>query len=226
MQPTRPRSTCTAGVTVALVADVRDHGGGCRTGGGTRAGLDVVDRATVLGTSGRLGLRSVELGSLVDGTILTAARLPAMRCSCPAATPSVHLFSQSRGKLAWDAVARPFCRPARRARALGEGLPRRRRPRVGARRRLRVRRRRSRAAGRDASGSRYERPRVTSTRWARRARCGRARDRRRHVRSSTFRTTSRRRISRWPRAKASCPSSTSSATRRRAWRPTRARRRT
>ena len=219
----------TAGATVALVADVRDTAAGAAPAAAREAGLDVVDRATVLGTSGRLGLRSVELGRLVDGTILDRRTI-----ACDALlmsggyTPSVHLFSQSRGKLAWDAGRQAFLpdRHAERERSAGacrgvdglesvlnDGCARPASPQPA----LRVATR---------SGSQYERPRVTSTRWARRARCGRARDRRRHVRSSTFRTTSRRRISRWPRAKASCPSSTSSATRRRAWRPTRARRRT
>ena len=211
----------------ALVADVRDTATGAAPAAAREAGLEVVERATVLGTSGRLGLRSVELGRVVDGTILDRRTIACdalldVRRPRRACISSRSRAASSRG----TRVARPFCPTGTPSASARRSLPRRRRPRVGAQGRLRGRRRRSRAAGRDAAWQPTERPRVTSTRWARRARCGRARDRRRHVRSSTFRTTSRRRISRWPRAKASCPSSTSSATRRRAWRPTRARRRT
>ena len=141
-----------AGATVALVADVRDAATGAGPAAARAAGLEVVDRATVLGTSGRLGLRSVELGSLVDGTILDRRTI-----ACDALlmsggyTPSVHLFSQSRGKLAWDAGRQAFLpdRHAERERSAGacrgvDGLEsvlndgsagrRRRSPRCGSRR--------------------------------------------------------------------------------------------
>ena len=111
-----------AGATVALVADVRETAIGAGPTAARAAGLEVVERATVLGTSGRLGLRSVELGSLVDGTIGNRRTI-----ACGALlmsggyTPSVHLFSQSRGQLAWDAGRQAFLpgRHAERERSAG-----------------------------------------------------------------------------------------------------------
>ncbi len=98
-----------AGATIALVADVRDAATGAGPAAARDAGLDVVDRATVLGTSGRLGLRSVSLGQHVEGSAGERRKI-----SCDTLlmsggyTPSVHLFSQSRGKLAWDAARTAF----------------------------------------------------------------------------------------------------------------------
>jgi len=111
-----------AGATVALVADVRGTGASAALAAAREAGLDIVERGTVLGTSGRLGLRSVELGGLVDGMIRNRRTI-----ACDALlmsggyTPSVHLFSQSRGKLAWDAGRQAFLpdRHAERERSAG-----------------------------------------------------------------------------------------------------------
>jgi sarcosine oxidase subunit alpha len=98
-----------AGTTIALVADLREAAIGAAPAAAREAGLEVIDRATVTSTTGRLGLRSVELGRLVDGTVRNRRTI-----SCDALlmsggyTPSVHLFSQSRGRLAWDAPRQAF----------------------------------------------------------------------------------------------------------------------
>ena len=118
----------------------------------------------------------------------TAARSPAMRCSCPAATRRACISSRSRAASSRGTpVARRSCPtgtpsasarpgPAAASTASSRCSTTARRP-ASPQPALRVATR---------SGGRYERPRVTSARWARPARCDRARDRRRHVRSSTF----------------------------------------
>ena len=138
-------------------------------------------------------------------------------------TPAVHLFSQSRGKLAFDAELDAFV-PAvpRPGRALGGG---------GARN-LSACRPASPKAGAPvptpqgshaSAGSRRARPGPDS---GQRACCRRLPPRGSGAPSSISRTTSRPRTSGSPCAKASTRSSTSSATPPPAWRPTRARRRT
>ena len=93
-----------AGVAIAAVADVRDGAGSAAVSAARAAGLPVTTSATVLGTSGRRRVRSVTLGRVAaDGSVSRGATV-----SCDALlmsggyTPSVHLYSQSRGKLAWD----------------------------------------------------------------------------------------------------------------------------
>jgi sarcosine oxidase subunit alpha len=98
-----------AGTTVSLIADVRE----AATGGAVRAardaGIELLDRATVLGTSGRLGLREVRIarlnGGMVEGERKVACDALLMSGGW---TPSVHLFSQSRGKLKWDLDRQAF----------------------------------------------------------------------------------------------------------------------
>jgi sarcosine oxidase subunit alpha len=101
-----------AGAKVEIVADIRAAPRGATlpaAAAARAAGLDVVDGATVLGTSGRLGLESVTLAELDNGqprdrrTIACDALLMSGGC-----TPTVHLFSQSRGRLAWHADRQAF----------------------------------------------------------------------------------------------------------------------
>ncbi len=191
-----------------------------------QAGIDVVTGATVLGTRGRLGVREVTIGVLSSGAVNDTRRI-----ECDALlvsggyTPSVHLFSQSRGKLEFDAARQAFlpsvsaepessagsCRGVDGyAEVLNDGA------RVGA----------AVGAGGGAFGRGARntacRP-ASSACTACRACCRRPTTCSRRARSSTSRTTSPPRTSRWPCAKGSNRSSTSSATRRPAWRRTRAR---
>jgi sarcosine oxidase, subunit alpha len=97
-----------AGVAIAAVADLRAQATGPWPDAARRAGLPIQLASTVLGTLGRLRIRAVELG--------TASRSvtsgPTVACDTLLVsggfTPSVHLFSQSRGKLAWDAQRQVF----------------------------------------------------------------------------------------------------------------------
>ena len=95
-----------AGVAIELVADVR--GAGAADGPGAAAaraaGIAIERQATVLGTSGSLRVTGVKLGRVAaDGTV-SAGR--ALNCDVVLMsggyTPTVHLHSQSRGKLTFD----------------------------------------------------------------------------------------------------------------------------
>ncbi len=98
-----------AGVRVSLIADVRSDASGPPLDIARQAGIDVVTGATVLGTRGRLGVREVTIGVLSSGAINDTRRI-----ECDAVlvsggyTPSVHLFSQSRGKLEFNAARQAF----------------------------------------------------------------------------------------------------------------------
>jgi sarcosine oxidase subunit alpha len=98
-----------AGVRVALIADVRADASGVPLDLARQAGIEVVTGATVLGTRGRLGVREVTIGVLAKGVIGATRRV-----ACDAVlvsggyTPSVHLFSQSRGKLEFSEARQAF----------------------------------------------------------------------------------------------------------------------
>ncbi len=97
-----------AGVTVAAVADLRSAPAGALYEAVRGAGIDVIGSSTVLGTAGDLRVRRIDLG-LADGTVRAGLSIP-----CDAVlmsggfTPTVHLFSQSRGRLEWSAEAQAF----------------------------------------------------------------------------------------------------------------------
>ena len=96
-----------AGASIKAIIDVRSGSadGGALAEAARRAGLPVETQSTVLGTSGRLRVRAIRVQKL-DASGNPAG--PARRVRCDLVlmsgglTPSVHLFSQSRGKLAWD----------------------------------------------------------------------------------------------------------------------------
>ena len=98
-----------AGVRVALIADVRTDPAGAPLDIARQAGIEVVTGATVLGTRGRLGVREVTIGALARGAVNDTRRV-----ECDALlvsggyTPSVHLFSQSRGKLEFNEARQAF----------------------------------------------------------------------------------------------------------------------
>ena len=83
-----------AGVRIAAIADVRDEPNGPLIEAARRAGLPIRSGCAITGTTGRMRV--------------TGARLGAETVACDAVlmsggyTPSVHLFSQSRGKVVWD----------------------------------------------------------------------------------------------------------------------------
>jgi sarcosine oxidase subunit alpha len=110
-----------AGVFVATIADARAAVGACAQRA-LAAGIPVVTAATVLGTSGRRRVNSVRLGRVLQGELTDAQTQPCdLILMSGGFTPSVHLFSQSRGTLRWDAALQAFLpdAPAERVRSAG-----------------------------------------------------------------------------------------------------------
>src|SRR5277367_1226525 len=99
-----------AGLSVALIADLRREVKGPLPEAARAAGLEVAAGAEIVGVDGRLRVKAVRVN--IDGASRTIA--------CDAIlmsggwTPSVHLFSQSRGRLVFD-QARQVFKPGRSA---------------------------------------------------------------------------------------------------------------
>lgn len=115
-----------AGVYIALIADMRAEPAGPLVEAAHHAGLPVQARTTVVGTSGRLRVGSIQLARLdVHGNVDAEAGTQTMPCDLVLMsggyTPTVHLFSQSRGKLVWDEKTQSFVpgEPAERVRSAG-----------------------------------------------------------------------------------------------------------
>jgi sarcosine oxidase subunit alpha len=111
-----------AGVFIATIADVRAPDDGPWAAQARAAGIPVRARATVLGTSGRRRVNSIRLAQLEAGEPGDPHTQPCdLVLMCGGFTPSVHLFSQSRGKLLWDEGLQAFLpgTPAERVRSAG-----------------------------------------------------------------------------------------------------------
>jgi sarcosine oxidase, subunit alpha len=106
-----------AGVEIAAIADVRDSIEGPLAAAARGAGIPVNAQSTVLGTRGGSRINGVTLGVMQNG-----APAKGQHIDCDALlisggyTPSVHLFSQSRGKLEWSDALKAFV-PGRSAEA-------------------------------------------------------------------------------------------------------------
>jgi sarcosine oxidase, subunit alpha len=110
-----------AGVFIATIADIRAHES-IRAEEARAAGIPVQTSATVLGTSGRRRVSSIRLAQLENGALSTSEIQPCdLVLMSGGFTPSVHLFSQSRGKLRWDDPLQAFIpdAPAERVRSAG-----------------------------------------------------------------------------------------------------------
>ncbi|MBT9290415.1 sarcosine oxidase subunit alpha family protein [Prosthecodimorpha staleyi] len=92
-----------AGVEVPAILDIRREGGAL-TAAARAAGIRVETGATVTGTRGRLRVASVEFGHVqADGSVRHDAVLPCDSLLMSGGwTPTLHMFSQSRGKLRFD----------------------------------------------------------------------------------------------------------------------------
>jgi sarcosine oxidase, subunit alpha len=112
-----------SGAAIAAVADVRPQLPSGLPDAVRAAGIEVLAGATVLGTEGNLRVKAISLGEVDGAGQVRRTR----RIECDAVlmsggfTPSVHLFSQSRGKLAWDESIQAFIpsRSAERERSVG-----------------------------------------------------------------------------------------------------------
>jgi sarcosine oxidase subunit alpha len=90
-----------AGVEIAAIADLRADPSGHYPAAARAAGIPVHPRTTVVGTSGRLRIKSASLAPVAGGSSQEVAC--DLLLMSGGFTPTVSLFSQSRGKLAWDA---------------------------------------------------------------------------------------------------------------------------
>jgi sarcosine oxidase, subunit alpha len=101
-----------AGVEIAVIADVRTapYTPGPAEAVARAAGLRIESRATVLAVSGTLRVSGIELGQLgADGSITAARTYPCdVVLMSGGYTPTLHLHSQSRGKLRFDEALGAF----------------------------------------------------------------------------------------------------------------------
>jgi sarcosine oxidase, subunit alpha len=98
-----------AGVAVLAIADVRPQATGALPQAAKNIGLSVRANATVLGTGGNLRVTRIALGTVQDGLVRADETLDCDTVLMSGGnTPSVHLFSQSRGKLSWDDSLQAF----------------------------------------------------------------------------------------------------------------------
>ena len=88
-----------AGVAVALIADLRQQADGALPQAARAAGLRVVTGATIHGALGKTRVSAVKASGA--GMTLETVSCDALLMS-GGWTPSVHLFSQSRGKVVWE----------------------------------------------------------------------------------------------------------------------------
>jgi sarcosine oxidase subunit alpha len=98
-----------AGVEIVAMADLRAQATGALPDAARRAGIEVIAGSTVLGTEGDLRVTAITLGR-IEGSVVRVG----LRLACDVVlmsggyTPSVHLFSQSRGKLKWNETLKTF----------------------------------------------------------------------------------------------------------------------
>ncbi|HTV51898.1 MAG TPA: sarcosine oxidase subunit alpha family protein [Steroidobacteraceae bacterium] len=112
-----------AGIEIAAIADLRDSAQGALPEAARRAGIRVRLATAIGATRGRQRVRAVQLVALNA----RGAPVPGEWLECDLVlmsggfTPSVHLFSQSRGKLAWSEALQSFlpAQAAERVRSAG-----------------------------------------------------------------------------------------------------------
>jgi len=95
-----------AGVAIAAIADLRASPEGPHVAAARAAGLPIRANATITGTEGNLRVAAARIATI------GAAQSERIACDLilmsGGFTPSVHLFSQSRGKLAFDPAREAF----------------------------------------------------------------------------------------------------------------------
>ena len=115
-----------AGATIAVIADVRGTGAvdGAGYAAAKAAGLRILPFSTVVGVTGNKRVTGVQFGIVSpDGNVVSGEQV-----ACDAIvmsggfTPSVHLHSQSRGKLSYDEALGAFVPAATAERTRSAGL--------------------------------------------------------------------------------------------------------
>jgi sarcosine oxidase subunit alpha len=95
-----------AGVTIAAIVDNREKPGDAVLTEARRLGIEVLTGHSVVDTKGKLRVSSISVARNGGGS---ARAIPVDALLMSAGwTPSVHLFSQSRGKVAYDAASGRF----------------------------------------------------------------------------------------------------------------------
>lgn len=95
-----------AGVTIAAIVDVREKPGEAVLAEARKLGIEVLAGHSVVDTKGKLRVCSMSVARNGGGS---ARSIPVDALLMSAGwTPSVHLFSQSRGKVAYDAASGRF----------------------------------------------------------------------------------------------------------------------
>ena len=112
------------GITIGMIGDLRVRAEGPWAEAARSAGLPLQTQCTVLGTGGRLRVSSVRLARLdAERRMIGSPETHAcdLLLMSGGFTPSVHLHSQARGKLAWDDTVQSFlpARAAERVRSAG-----------------------------------------------------------------------------------------------------------
>lgn len=98
-----------AGVTIPAVVDLREHAGGPLVDAVRAVGIRVMAGATVVGTGGHGRVTHATVGRVTGPHVSDLQRL-----ACDAVlmsggfTPAIHLFSQSRGRIAYDEARQLF----------------------------------------------------------------------------------------------------------------------
>jgi sarcosine oxidase subunit alpha len=110
------------GVDVAAIADLREAPAGPASEMARRAGVPILPATTILATSGRLRVTHVTLGNLRGEGVERSEKITCDLVLVSGGwTPSVHLYSQSRGKVVWNEAANAFLpgAPVQRERSAG-----------------------------------------------------------------------------------------------------------
>ena len=94
------------GVAIAAIVDVRENPAGASVEEARALGIEILSGRTVLRTGGSLRVSSMTVRANAGGPERTIP-IDALLMSA-GWTPSVHLFSQSRGKVAFDTATRRF----------------------------------------------------------------------------------------------------------------------
>ncbi|EYD77020.1 Sarcosine oxidase alpha subunit [Rubellimicrobium mesophilum DSM 19309] len=98
-----------AGVKIAAIVDVRAEVPRVLTARAEALGIEVLTGHTVTGTTGRLRVASVRVNPVRNGRVGKARTIACdALLMCGGWTPSLHLFSHTKGSLAWDAEAGAF----------------------------------------------------------------------------------------------------------------------
>jgi sarcosine oxidase subunit alpha len=98
-----------AGISVAAVADLRETVAPELLAGAQARGIEALTGHTVTGTSGRLRVSSVRLNPVSVGRVGPGRKIGCdALLMCGGWTPSLHLFSHTKGTLRWDEASGAF----------------------------------------------------------------------------------------------------------------------